>query len=357
MQTYTPFLKFKQNEVAALAEFIKKRTEVVIPFFDIPRPKDSDEINILDRLRKGVKQIEKNLPNSAFYIDNFDVDDSIILQGVGQYEFILNTVSHLGAIPVVALNRDVAHNPAALNYVKNNKCPVAIRLNEEDFESYKLTKPELTTLWDELTVAKPAEIHLVIDFRVITQGVAVLKSRAVNFINSFINDFSVDQIIITGSSIPASLKTILSTNGECSIERSEWHLWSDIAASLPEDVGKKLVYGDYGFISPDYSDVEFEFWLLQKVMGPKVFYSYSTKFFIIRGGAFQTHKNGYGQYFDIADTIAHKPFYRGPAYSYGEKYIYDRSSLPAVKVKTGGSPGSWIKAGLASHITFIVDSL
>lgn len=357
MQIYTPFLKFKQNEAAALAEFNKRRKEVVIPFFDVPRPKENDEINILDRIRKGVKQIEKSLPNSTFYIDNYDLDDSIALKGDGQYKYILDSVSHLDAIPVVAFNRDDAHNLAALDYVRNKGCKIAIRLNQEDIESYKLCKPELTLLWPSIAESHPEEIHLIIDFRVITQDIDVLKNIAVHFINSFINDFNVDEIIISGSSIPATLSTILGTNDERSIERSEWHLWESIASSVPDSINKKLVYGDYGFISPDYSDVEFEFWLIQKVMGPKVFYTYSTKFFIIRGGAFQTHPSGYGQYYAIADTIARKPFFRDMTYSYGEKYIYERSSFSPTKAKTGGSPGSWVKAGLSSHLTFIVDSL
>ncbi|WP_082746861.1 beta family protein [Burkholderia sp. MSMB1826] len=357
MPEYTPFLKFKQNEISALAEFERYRNKSVVPFFDIPRPKDISESEILDRIRIGVRQIERHLPDANFYIDNFDLDDSINLNGKNQYTYILQAVSHLNAIPVVALNRDGSHNPAALTAVQKIGCDVAIRLTIEDIESYKLTKPDLVAIWPLLIDAKPREIHVIIDFRVIASDLDKLKDVAVNFVNSLCADFYVDRIVFTGSSIPPVITAILSTNSSTSIERQEWHLWKKIEASLSKSILSKSNFGDYGLVSPEYSDLDLEIWLVQGVAAPKVFYTYDTRYFVVRGGAFKTHPNGYGQYFDIADAIVAKPFYRKPAYSFGDKYIYDRSTLTTKRAKRGGSPSSWLKATLSSHITFIVDAV
>ncbi|KAB0654852.1 beta family protein [Burkholderia diffusa] len=357
MPGYTPFLKFKQNEISAMAEFANARDDDVIPFFDVPRPKDMSAVDILDRLRIGVKQIEKQWSKSSFYIDNFDLDDSIQLNGAPQYQYILDAVKHLNAIPVVALNRDASHNGAALSFAKNSGRELAIRLTQEDIESYKLTKPSIDALWLQIENIEPQEIHLIVDFRVISSDLEKLKGVALNFITAFSGDFFVNKIVFAGSSIPPVITSILSTNSSVSIERQEWHLWKRIEGLLPESVAPKCGFGDYGLVSPDYSDLELEVWLVQGVAAPKVFYTYDTKHFVVRGGAFKTHPSGYGQYFDIADALVAKPFFRSFTYSFGEEYIFERSVLAPVRAKRGGSPSSWLKAALVTHITFVVDSL
>jgi len=357
MQIYTPFLKFKQNEVAALADFYKSNDDIAIPFFDVPRPQENDAANIINRINTGIKQVDRNLKDYEFYIDNYDLDDSIELLGLGQYEYILQGVSHLNVIPVVAFNRHHAHNKYALKHVSSKGCKVAVRLNQEDIESYKLTRTSLLNLWKEITIANPNEIHLIIDFRVITSELTALKNIAVNFINSFCSEFNVDRIIVTGSSIPAVITSILKPNSSKIIDRFEWHLYQDISPALSKIISNKLIYGDYGLISPDYSDTELEFWLMQTVASPKAFYTFSTNFFVLRGGAFKTHPDGYRQYFTMADSIVSMKFFRGEKYSSGDKYIFDRSSKTTTKISKGGSPSSWLKATLSSHLKYIVDSL
>lgn len=357
MPGYTPFLKFKQNEISAMAEFANARGDEVIPFFDVPRPKDMSAVDILDRLRIGVKQLEKQWSNSSFYIDNFDLDDSIDLNGLSQYKYILDSVKHLDVIPVVALNRDARHNGAALAFVKNAGSKVAIRFTLEDIESYKLAKSEISSLWEQIENVEPDEVHLVIDFRVILSGLDGLKNYAVNFVKTFAADFNFDKVIFSGSSIPPVITSVLSTNSSVVIERQEWHLWKLIEGALPKPILPKSEFGDYGLVSPEYSDLELEIWLVQGVAAPKVFYTYDTKHFVMRGGAFKTHPSGYGQYFDMADALVVMPFFRKIKYSFGEDYIYERSALAPVRAKRGGSPSSWLKATLVTHITFVVDSL
>lgn len=357
MQIYTPFLKLKQNEVAAVADFNKNNDQLITPFFDIPRPQENNAVNIINRINTGIKQAEKHLIDSEFYIDNFDLDDSVFLNGTAQYEYLLRAIGHLSVIPVVALNRHDLHNNAALNFVAANNSKVAIRLTQEDLESYRLTKPLLLDLWKEIANANPEAIHIVLDFRVINSDLGRLAGLAGNFIDSFGQDFDVDNIIFAGSSIPAVIAELVKPNSARTIERLEVHLHHSIKAALPRFAADKFIYGDYGVVSPDYSDTELEFWLMQNVAAPKAFYPFSDNFYVVRGGAFKTHPDGYRQYFAIADSIANMKFFRGPKYSSGDKYIYDRSSFAHTKTSSSGSPGSWLKATLISHITFTVDSL
>lgn len=357
MTTYTPFLKFKQNEMSACYEYLRGRNTPIVPFFDIPKPKESNETEIVDRLRIGMKQLAKTLTNTSFYIDNFDVDDSILLAGSEQYRYILNSLSQFNAIPVMALNRCADHNVAAHDFLKKRPTVVAVRLTTEDIESYKLTKPDLTLLWAMIADTEVVEIHVIFDFRVIAGEISNLAKAAAKFLIALAQDFPFHKAIITGSTIPAVITNLAKPNSGIEFERNEWHLWQAIALLLPKELMHIVNYGDYGIVSPDYTDNEFEFWLVQSVAAPKVFYTFSTKSFVIRGGAFKSHPKGYKQYFDIADTITGKAFFRGKNYSTGEKYIYERSCFSTPKAAKGGSPSTWLKASLTSHLTFIVDCL
>ncbi|MDT4845674.1 Beta protein [compost metagenome] len=93
---------------------------------------------------------------------------------------------------------------------------------------------------------------------------------------------------------------------------------------------------------------------MPKFSAPKVFYTTQGEFYAERGGQFSGHPKGYGQYFDIANNIVSKKYYRGHKYSKGDKYIFDRSNLSPKLPAKGGAPGSWIKATLSAHITYVV---
>ena len=80
-------------------------------------------------------------------------------------------------------------------------------------------------------------------------------------------------------------------------------------------------------------------------------------FFVVRGSSLHYNPKGNDQFFDIADAIVVEPFYRKPPYSYGDKYINDRSNLSAKKPAKAGSQGSWIKATLSAHITYVVNTI
>lgn len=356
MTKYITFLKFKQNEIQALGTLEEEILNEVTPLFDIPRTKKIlTEEEIINRIELGEKQLS-NLYDEAdehrFYIDNHDLDDSIDLNNTTQYRYILNRLSDYNLIPILAFDRHPDHNQAGLDYIAEHGGSLAIRLQAEDLESYNLTKPLLLELWETLEELSPDEVHLLIDQRVITdidQASRLTKS----FLTKFVQDFEVDLIATIGSIIPANIAELLSTEEELHTDRLEWQLWKNVKKSHELS---DVLFGDYGVVSPDYSDAEFDPRLFRKISAPKVFYPYNNNFFVVRGASFQSHPKGNGQYFDIADCIVAQPFYRED-YSAGDEYIFARSNLSPKKPAKAGSPGSWIKATLAAHITYIVRSI
>ncbi|WAC45207.1 hypothetical protein OU997_03160 [Pseudomonas sp. SL4(2022)] len=357
MYNYAPFLKFKQNEIQAVFSIYPDVQNFTLPLFDIPKEKKQDtESDILSRLRKGEKQLaahSNKIPNLHFFIDNYDLDDSVLLCGAQQYRYILNELKAYNIIPVVAFDRAPDHNVAAIEYCKNNSGSLGIRLQTEDFQSFNLLKPKLAKILAEAAGVGVTKTYLVFDCRLIEkQGdVDDLHASIEKFYKQCSQQFMISHYIVVGSVIPANIAKLMKTKTTMMVERLEDKLWRKLAA-IPET--STINYGDYGVVSPEFSESDLPVNLMPKYMAPKVFYTTAGEFYAERGGQFQGHAKGYGQYFDIADNIVSKPYFRDGGYSDGDKYIHARSNLSARRPQKGGAPGSWIKATLSSHITFVV---
>lgn len=352
---YIPLLKMKQNEICAISELHQHVRASVMPFFDIPRPKESNEFKIVERLRIAKKYLDSELKDCVFYLDNFDLDDSIDIESKPQYEAILNHFSEFDLIPVTGLYRSDDHTDAAINSASNGMKIIGLRLTAEDIESYKLSEGLISNIYNKIFISDIEEIHLVIDLRVITTNPEVLAANAIKFLDQFDEKFQYSRIIVAGSSIPANLSTLLKTKTSTMIPRHECMVWTQVKKLCGAE--RPWIFGDYGVVSPDYTDMEFDFRMVQNVATPKVFYTCDKNYFAVRGGAFKTHPEKYGQYFSIADAIVDQIFFRKKGYSFGEDYIFARSYKAPKKLAKGGSPSTWLKATLASHVTFVVATI
>lgn len=358
MIRYVPFLKLKQNEIQSVGVLDGGIRDQIAPMYDIPRTqKVMDEDEVIDRLRiadKELKSAQGKDIDYRFFVDNFDIDDSVDLGGVPQYRVVLATLSNYQVMPVLAFDRHPDHNVAALDFVKSRPgTNVGIRLQMIDIESYNLTKSNLKALWADLAVAKPQSVFLLVDLRIIDDPVDS-KKKVERFVASFQGDFPGTTVVVSGSVVPASIAGLLPTNSKAHISREEYKLWRALNST---PAFKEVLFGDYGVVSPEYSDFEMEPEFISSRAAPKVFYTYHDTFFIVRGRRFKTHK--FKQYFDISDVIVNEPFFRlnTPHYSYGEQYIHDRSYKAPVRSKKTGNPGTWIKSSTAAHITFVVNNI
>lgn len=357
MYNYAPFLKLKMNEIQAVYDLDSSVQNYTLPLFDIPKEKKQDiEGDILERISKGVKQLfthTKKAPKLNFFIDNHDLDDSILLKGNNQYRYILSQLANYNVIPVMAFNRDPDHNKAALDFCSKGQNNIGIRLSVEDFQSYSLCKTHLTKAWADLNAAGVTNSYVIYDCRLIEDDAraTALTAAIIKFHTKCAAEFNFTHYIVTGSVIPQNIAQLLGTKSTTMVKRLEDNIWRSLTAN---PITAKINYGDYGVVSPEFSEADLPLELMPKFSAPKVFYTKRGEFYVERGGQFAGHPKGYGQYFDIADNIVAKPYFRGPTESKGDKYIYDRSSLSTKLPAKGGAPGSWIKATLSSHITYAV---
>lgn len=362
MKIYIPCLKAKRSEVLSLDDLDGRIQSFAVPLFDIPRDvKIQTEISIKKKIETFLEQIERSTfftSVTPFYIDNNDLDESIDIDGVEQYSFLLNNMVDFNPIPVLGLDRTAKRLVSVINFVNFKKCDtIAIRLKPEDIVSYKLIKNDLDIIKVKFMNTSVIKYHLIIDLGYIAPNEAHPEAGYITkFIDSINQDWSFEYIAITGSSIPANISSLAVTYSEEIFERKEQGIWEQVRSNYI-DTDVHIAYGDYTVVSPETSDVEIAPQLMRLVSTPKVFYSYNNNGICLRGGSFQTDAKGNDQYFDIADSLCSKSYFRQASFSVGDEYAFERSTLSSKRPAKAGNPSSWIRAMVNAHMTYIIKSV
>ncbi|MEC8811213.1 MAG: hypothetical protein VXY23_07885 [Pseudomonadota bacterium] len=349
---YVPFLKSKQNEIHALAEMASDILPSICPFFDYPKKQNGDTAdNIGKSINRLVKKFEKHLKNiNGFYFDIYDIDDEIDIDGKHIYAFLLEAFSSFPIIPVVSIDRSDAHQESVVNTKKNSLIDsdvIAFRVTPEDFQSFQVVRDDIEDILSE-PFSLFESIDLVFDCRICTNAkIEKIADEIANFSNSFSQRFPVRNIIISGSSIPASVAEVLSSNSEDYVQRIEMDIYNT-AQKLWRD--KALVFGDYTTISPDYSDADIPPEQMQNRTTAKLTYSFDNQHYFIRGGSLKT--KGRDQYFDLAAELCGKDFFR-KGNSPGDIYFEEKSN------RQGGQcwVSSFIKPSINSHMTYTIQKI
>lgn len=349
MSEYVPFLKYKTNEIAAIKALDGELKRHLTPFFDVPR---KDEGTTEDKLKESIdtlyRKYEINLECLPyFYIDNYDIDDSLTINGCDNYKYILQKFSATNVIPVIGIDRTDSRNNTVFDCKRNSEIGsdfVALRITREDFESYELVEDEIEDLLnkcDELFNG----FHLIMDNRICSNDIQQTSDDIVDFLQKIQHQNHFEKIIVTGSSIPASIRDILEPESETTIVRREVEIARRVNQSVSID------YGDYACVSPDYSDVTVGGGVIRRITAPKLFYPYdNNQLFIIRGGSLDAHPRGNKQYEDLSNIIVNKIYYRTPGYSFGDKYLFEK----ALSIGSDATPSTVPKPLINLHMTYIM---
>lgn len=354
MNNYVPFLKLKVNEVGALSVLSSEIKENLVPFFDIPKQKDGATPEDFQKLVvKSARSATKNLEDfKIFFLDNFDIDDSIVINGRNNYAFVVKSFSTLDFVPVIGLDRSPERNRVVFEDKKAGIIKsdfVALRLLSDDFECFDLVERELADLINDASSIFKHKV-LILDNRVCNNiKVTERVSKIVRFIRDSTKVFNFFSIIITGSSIPASIKDVLEVESEAMHDRIELTIYREAAKELKSS---HLFMGDYTVVSPLYSEFTIPPAAMLNVMAPKIIYSFDRLHYVVRGGALKSHARGNMQYNDIAKHLVSKSFYRGPEYSFGDAFLHEKAQYKGTTV----TPSSILKPTINAHITYMVRS-
>lgn len=347
MNRYTPFLKFKQNEVLALRELSSDIKKHIRPFFDFPRKNNMTELDFTDIVTKMKKRVDRhNKDISSYYLDNFDIDEDLFIGGDDSYKHLLETFPDM--IPVIGIDRSQAHIDTVYQAKQNRAITsptVAIRFTYEDFESFELVKDDIEDMLDD-TISLFEHVDLILDCRY-TGGLDIdfTASVVTDFSYAFSHKYPVDRIVVTGTSIPVPIASLVGTESETLLTRKELLISCKVRDAIPN-----IFLGDYTIVGSDYSDADIAPQFMMNVMTPKTVYSYDNYHFIMRGGAIKTHPDGNHQFNSQARKIVAQGFYRGTDYSFGDEFIEEKSR----NIGSAVMPGTILKPTINAHITYMM---
>ncbi len=347
MIRYIPFLKAKRGELTAMGELSPEVKKAICPFFDFPRKKENYDSETYAALTQSItKSLKKHWGSDAeFYFDDFDINQSITVKGEQQYAYTLKALQKLQVIPVVSLNR-TNHNAAVAQLKRDGEivsATVAFRAEQGDFEDFDASEDQID--YDLANVFDRFEaIDLILDCRVCSAlDVSLTAQQIAVFAQKFCKSYDVRRVIITGSSIPASLGDLVEPDSAETVTRHEIAIISK-ARDLTD---VEVVAGDYATVSPFYSDADFDPRLFQKVTAPRLIYSFNHSHYVARGISLQS--GGPAQYVGITKTLCGQGFFRGRGYSTGEDYFDDKRR----RIGNNATNGTVVKPSVVAHITYM----
>jgi hypothetical protein len=344
---YSPILRNRQSELLALKRLSEGIRPHMLPLLDIAAPtKNLDVAKGLDFVERNLKRTQKVAAGFAsVFVDSSELDPAFRLSN-GTHPLIgaATAVETTGAIPVPVsgLHRDPAHHQAALSIANGiEQGCMCLRIDATDVGTATLTEKRINALLTELNM-EPSRVYLLLDWGCLygQEAASIVKQNS-RFLK-LLEERPWPGIVVGGYGLPDQLSTAVSTNSQHYLPRIEQQVFSAIEHSGPSPVW----FADYTILSP--SVVELDWRLIQKVMCPKALYTLADSWFIVRGGAFSSHPDGYEQYFAIAAEIVALEDFSGPEFSYGDNYIFERSK----QIDSPGSPGSWITVCVNHHLTF-----
>lgn len=351
MNNYIPFLKVKTNEIGALKELDPALKGELVPFFDLARKDGMTEDSYKTMVQRCTQSLKRNLKDFGnFFVDNFDIEDHITVDGKNNYGFLIDNLAERLFIPVVGLDRVAGRNEIVFNKKKGGLIKsdaVALRLQADDFENFALVQKEIGDLIQQGNGIFSSWI-LILDNRLcLNMAHAARANLLASFIKKAAASYNFSMIVVTGSSIPSSIGDIQKAKSEQTHDRPEVAIFRTMQGHLGQIFPH---FGDYTIVSPLYSDLAIPPEAMQNVTAAKVIYSHADVHYIARGGALKGHPRGYLQYNDIAQQIVAKIFYRKPPYSFGDKFLNEKANFMGSKV----TASSILKPTINAHITYML---
>ncbi|MEI6322006.1 MAG: hypothetical protein WCP60_02740 [bacterium] len=345
MIRYVPFLKAKRGERNAIGDLSPEVKEAICPFFDFPRKiPDHTAASYATICREIAKSLKKHWGTDAeFYFDDYDVaPQTLEVDGEHQYAYVLKALNELKVIPVVGLDR-IPHNAAVSSLKRNGEIDstiVVFRAEQSDFEDFDADQID----YEMVNVFKQFEaIDLVLDCRVcVGLDISMAAQQIAVFSQKFCSVYPVRRIIVSGSSIPPTIRDILGTDDHVILPRREF----EIIAKARGLVNRDLVVGDYAIVSPFFSEKNIDPMLFQKITAPRLIYSFDHSHYIARGISLAL--GGHEQYAGLTSELCEKEFFR-TGYSTGEEYFYEKSQ----RIGKNANNGSVVRPSVVAHITYM----
>jgi hypothetical protein len=367
---YVPVLRGKKGEYWALAKLADEDSRRITPLLEIvnktfaqpeatskkdkpakskPLVKVKKEKLTPDEVirEKIVGELAENWGEQPIFVDFGQVDHSSFRAQGGEHlvsAFARDAgLNKLVTIPVTSLDRDRNYQLATKQVCETYNLGVCIRLTPNDFSSRACT-PNLMRLVSALRLT-PAEVDLIIDHAYIGTSVPSIA----DFCNMLPNLAEWRTFIWTAGAFPENLSQWREP-GQYVHARSDWLTWRDqvLSGQLPR--------------IPIYSDFTTQHGFYKEPVGkprPSASLRYtSEKHWVVMRGQATNAKNstGWDQYPYQAMMLCKRDEFLGRGSCQGDEYVEDMSkyALATGRPKKRGNPGTWLRATVNHHMTFVV---
>jgi len=349
---YTPILRNRQSELLAIQQLRASVRRRCTPLLDVAAPtKDADLATARAYVIRNAQRVTKAIQGfSRAFVDSSELDAAFRVGGSHPLSVLADAVqaANCTPIPVTGLHRDRDHMRAAFRIKASTESEeICFRLDATDVGTASRSHAELMEILERHS-ADPSDVVLLLDL----QSVYAMDSQALAApITRFMGRAGQSRwagIIVAGYGVPDQISNAVAVRQQGYIARIEQEVFNRVAGQMAE---QNVWFGDYTTVPP--TQVELDWWVFSRVMGPKAIYALEDSWFVVRGSPFSGHADGYGQYHDVANEIVALAEFSGAGYSWGDAYIHERATDPS---SSSGSPSSWIKACVNHHITLTANA-
>ncbi|MBZ5507003.1 MAG: beta family protein [Acidobacteriia bacterium] len=366
---YVPILKGKQGELNALKNTDAKLFKKFTPLIEVPPipkayPEDGPPV-LAKTIDKHVKDVSANfvkvlaaLPSvfvDAVYIETEDD----LKDGISPVDslFVALRKGNVSFIPTVGLDRVEDYADSVKNAIETDGRGCCLRLLEADLEGIAELGAQIDSLLAMLN-AKPDSIDLLVDFR------AKVPSKAFFpfLIDALPRLAEWRTLTVASSSFPQDMSEV-GKNKIDELDREDWLAWLFVR-SKQKSMNKRVpTFADYAINHPVLAgDLDPR----MMNMSPNIRYTDSLNYVVAKGQAQPRKKWAKTaekkaireqlapsvQYPKLATMVKGHSSWKGPQYSWGDKFIDQCSQQKCV-----GSATDWRAVGTSHHIAVVVQQL
>jgi hypothetical protein len=346
---YVPIVKGKLNDVVAVGKLSRRVRENVKPLVEampINPAKPAVDVHV----HALCQYIRKHVPLGDLFVDFYGLmPDACVPDGTNATLYGYQLLKGLGryVTPVYGLERNDDLWASMRSVVAGFGQGFAFRLRRDDLADDLIEETWASILERSSQLGlRESEVDIILDFASLSLlDLTEVKEMAISFLfgNPRVRHYR--SIVVASSS---ALRTVsdIGKDDMAEVVRGELHLWSDLWNDLPDEV--RPVYGDYGIVHPDFSDVG-----PNNNVNAKIRYTAGDKLLYFRGHGLKVPVKDYGQYRDLARKVRADPRYRNYTFSVGDAYLNDCANGRG----TPGSPSTWVTADMNHHITYVAQQI
>jgi Beta protein len=249
------------------------------------------------------------------------------------------------AVPVVGVDRADDYQEAIAHAAAIDQHGVCIRLVPPDLDNSARLAARLESLLHQQLALEPEEADLLVDLKGFQPDRVGLQLKAArSALRALPHVDRWRSLILAQSAFPHML-SMIARDTTATLARAEWPLWRELweeRAELP----RLPTFADYAAEAPGFFEGDF--------VDPAavIRYTVDDAWLILRGHNL-SQPDGYSQFRQLARRLITHPQYRGPAFSDGDRYIYDC----AQGVSGTGNPTTWRQAAVSHHLTLVAQEL